>query len=184
MRGLIWIGAVIGCVVGAAAHGQAVFELRSSAFADNGSLAKANAGKNANNPDCIGDNISPPLTWSNPPDGTRSFAILMYDQRGASGLGVSHWVAYGIPATIGGLSEGEASSPSEKFVGGRNTPGTGTYYGPCPPPGTGLHHYVFTLIATDLEPTALKPQLTREELLEALKGHAKGAADVVARFGR
>ena len=57
------------------------------------------------------------------------------------------------------------------------------YFGPCPPPNTGAHHYVFTLVATDLEPTALPAGLTRDELLMKLDGHAKGASSLVALFG-
>ena len=47
-----------------------------------------------------------------------------------------------------------------------------------------MHHYTFTLIATDLDPTALKPGLTKDELFTALKGHTKGAAGLVGLFGK
>src|SRR5580698_2480501 len=56
---------------------------------------------------CPGKNISPELAWHNAPAGTKSFAILMYDVDGQYGAGVSHWVAYDIPATVHGLAEGE-----------------------------------------------------------------------------
>jgi hypothetical protein len=92
-----------------------------------------------------------------------------------------HWVAYGIPAAVSGFAEGEVSRPSDKFIGGKSTPGLATYSGPCTPPGD-WHHYTFTLIATDLEPKALAPGLTRDELLAALAGHAKGAAGLIGRF--
>ena len=58
------------------------------------------------------------------------------------------------------------------------------YIGPCPPVGDALHHYVFTLIATDLEPTALKTGLTREEFYAAIAGHAKGGASIVGKYAR
>ncbi|EOH1071922.1 YbhB/YbcL family Raf kinase inhibitor-like protein, partial [Cronobacter sakazakii] len=55
--------------------------------------------------------------------------------------------------------------------------------GPCPPPGSGAHHYTFTLIATDL-PADLPPGLTREELFTKLKGHALAATGLIGRFGQ
>jgi Raf kinase inhibitor-like YbhB/YbcL family protein len=160
------------------------FSLTSSEFQDGAMLQKKNAGNNPKNPNCIGDNVSPPLAWHNVPKGTKSFALVMVDPEGRGGLGVVHWVAYGIPASVTGFGEGETSKLSDKYVGGKGTQGLGHYLGPCTPPGTGMHHYTLTLIATDLEPNALPPGLTREELFEKLKGHSKGAAGLVGRFGR
>jgi len=157
------------------------FMLRSSAFEDNGKMAAKYAGNNKQNPNCVGENVSPALTWSNPPAGTVSYALLLFDPEGRGGLGVSHWVAYGIPASVTGFKEGEVSGPSEHYVGGTSTPKLAHYFGPCTPPGD-WHHYTWTLIATDLDPKALQPGLTREELLKALDGHAKGAAGLVMRF--
>jgi phosphatidylethanolamine-binding protein (PEBP) family uncharacterized protein len=56
--------------------------------------------------------------------------------------------------------------------------------GPCPPINTGLHPYVYTLIATDVEPGALPAGLTMQELLERLAGRARGASSIVLRYGR
>ena len=60
----------------------------------------------------------------------------------------------------------------------------GHYFGPCTPPGTGMHHYTFTLIATDLEPGDLPAGLTRDELFAKLDKRSKGAAGLVGLFGR
>ena len=98
------------------------------------------------------------------------------------GLGVVHFVAYGIPTSVTGFAEGELSKPSENYIGGKSTPNLPTYIGPCTPPGEWPHHYTFTLISTDLDPKALAPGLTRDELLAALKGHAKGASSLIGRF--
>ena len=57
------------------------------------------------------------------------------------------------------------------------------YFGPCTPPGP-PHHYTFTLIATDLEPGALQPGMTRDELIKALDGHAKGATGIIGTFSK
>jgi Raf kinase inhibitor-like YbhB/YbcL family protein len=158
------------------------FTLESPGHADNAMLTRRYAGKNPVNPNCLGDNVSPVLAWSRAPAGTKSFAILMDDQAGRAGLGVNHWVAYGMAPTLTGLAEGDASAPSQKFVAGKNTPGLDVYLGPCPPRGNAPQHYVFTLIATTLEPDALRPGLTRAELLDALRGKALGAGSLVLRY--
>ena len=100
------------------------------------------------------------------------------------GLGVVHFVAYGIPTSVTGFAEGELSKPSDKFIGGKNSKDMATYFGPCPPAGVSAHHYTYILMATDLDPKdpALKPGLTRDELLAALKGHVKGTAGMILRF--
>jgi len=160
-----------------------VLTLSSSALQDNGILATKNAcSDKQRTPNCVGENASPPLAWSNVPEGTKSFALLLFDPEGRAPAGVSHMVLYGIPADVKGFAEGELSHPSEKFVGGKNLMGTGTYFGPGTPPNTDWHHYTFTLVATDLDPKALQPGLTRDELAAALKDHVKGSAGLVTRF--
>jgi Raf kinase inhibitor-like YbhB/YbcL family protein len=158
------------------------FRLGSPTYADNTILPRKHAGNAKDNANCIGDNVSPALQWSNAPDKTRSFALIMDDQAGQGGLGVSHWVAYGIPANVTSFAEGETSKPSPKYVGGTSTRKLSEYFGPCTPKGNAPQHYVFTMIATDLEPGALKPGLTRQELLGQLKGHTLRAASFVLRF--
>ena len=166
-----------------AARAADVLTLTSPAIQDNGTLATKNAcSDKQRTPNCVGENISPPLAWSNPPEGTKSFALLLFDPEGRAPAGVSHMVLYGIPADVKGFAEGELSKPSDKFVGGKNLMGVGIYFGPGTPPNTDWHHYTFTLVATDLDPKALQPGLTREELAEALKDHLKGSAGLVTRF--
>ena len=159
------------------------FTLTSPAFADGGTLQKKNAADDPTR-NCGGGNVSPPLSWSGAPANTKSFAILMFDPDGQLGIGVSHWVAYGIPANVTAFAEGETSAPSKKFVGGKGTRGGTLYLGPCPPVGDSPHHYVFTVVALDLPPGALKPEMTREELYAAMTGHALGAASIVGRYAR
>lgn len=166
---------------GPAARAADPFMLRSPAFEDNAKLDKKYAGNTAGNPNCVGENISPPFAWSNPPAGTASYVLLMLDPEGRGGTGFSHWVAYGIPASVTGFAEGEVTNPSPKYVGGKGTAGNATYSGPCTPPGD-WHHYTFTLIATDLDLKALQPGLTREEVFAAINGHTKGVAGLIGRF--
>src|ERR1700755_1805552 len=165
------------------ANAQGVFTLSSPDFKDGGRLATKNAGNNKSNPNCVGDNISPALSWSGVPEGTKSLALMMFDPEGRPPGGVSHWVAYGIPPTVTGFAEGEVSKTSDKYVGGTSTQKLPSYSGPCTPAGA-PHHYTFTLIATDLDPKALKPGLTREELIKELQGHAKSATGLIGLFSK
>ena len=106
------------------------------------------------------------------------------DWEGQSGLGAHHLLAYNIKPGVTGFAEGELSKDSDKFTGGKESSGTTVYRGPCPPAGLSPHHYIFTVIATDLDPGALPAGLTRDELWEKLKGHAKGVAGIVGLFKR
>jgi Raf kinase inhibitor-like YbhB/YbcL family protein len=160
------------------------FTLTSSNFKDGTMMDRKHAGNIASNPNCIGENVSPELKWSNTPAAAKSLVLVMSDWEGQGGLGSHHLLAYNIAPTVTGFAENELSKPSDKFTGGKETAGTTVYRGPCTPPGTGLHHYIFTIIATDLEPGALPPGLTRDELWEKLKGHAKGVAGLVGLLGR
>ena len=168
-------------LLASAAYAAAPFTLTSSTFNDGTLLQKKNAGANKANPNCVGENVSPQLSWSNPPEGTVSYALIMTDPEGRNGLGVDHWHAYGIPASVTSFAEGEASRPSDKYVGGKGTAGQSTYMGPCTPPGV-PHHYTFVIIATDLDTKALPAGLTRAELLEKLNGHVKGSAGLIGLF--
>ncbi len=108
-----------------------VLTLTSPAIQDNGTLANKNAcSDKQRSPNCVGENISPPLAWSNPPDGTKSFALLLFDPEGRAPAGVSHMVVYGIPADVKGFAEGELSKPSDKFVGGKEPDEPGGLLGP------------------------------------------------------
>jgi Raf kinase inhibitor-like YbhB/YbcL family protein len=89
---------------------------------------------------CDGANVSPPLRWTQPPAGTRSFSLTVIDPDAPSGHFV-HWTASRIPASSRGLRSGERA-PAE----GANDAGGRGWTGPCPPPGP-AHHYVFTLTA-------------------------------------
>jgi Raf kinase inhibitor-like YbhB/YbcL family protein len=180
LRGLILAGAVaLTAFCGShQASAQGAFTLSSPDFKDGAPIPVKNTGNNKSNPNCIGENVSPAFAWANPPQGTKSFALLMFDPEGRPPGGVSHWVAYGIAASVTGFAEGEVSAASDKYVGGQSTMKMASYFGPCPPAGA-PHHYIFTLIATDLDPAALQAGMTRDELIKALDGHAKGATGLI-----
>jgi Raf kinase inhibitor-like YbhB/YbcL family protein len=161
------------------------FTLTSTNFKDGTMMPQKLANSQVNspqNPNCVGENISPQLSWSNPPNGTKSFAITMVDPEAGGGGGAIHWVAYGIAPNVAGFDEGETSKPSPKFVGGKNGGGKDTWQGPCAGPGA-PHHYTFILIATELDPKELPPGLTRQELLAKLVPPAPAARRVTGTAG-
>jgi Raf kinase inhibitor-like YbhB/YbcL family protein len=178
--------------VQAHANAAEVFTLSSTTFEDGKLMPKKaanNAANSKNNPNCVGENVSPQFSWTNVPDGAKSLVFFMTDPEGRAGAGVFHWVAYGIPASVTAFAEGEVSKPSDKYVGGKSTQGVGFYSGPCTPPGTMPHHYTFVLVATDFDPKELPPGLTHDEVLQQLAPnggppvHAKGfAAGLVGLF--
>jgi Raf kinase inhibitor-like YbhB/YbcL family protein len=165
----------------ATAAGAAGMTLTSTTIAGDGEgFPPDSAGAGA----CGGKNVSPALSWSGAPAKTASYALTMWDQDGRKGQGVSHWVAYGIPATTTSIPAGFASAPSSAYVGGTNTAGTTIYLGPCPPIDDTPHHYVITVYALDLPPTALAAGLTRDAFYPAILGHVVGVTSMVGIYGR
>ena len=111
---------------------------------------------------CTGQNVSPELQWSNPPAGTQSFALQVYDPDAPTGSGFWHWGMYDIPAAATGLAQAAGNSAATLPLGayGGNTDfldtgatgGNGNYGGPCPPAGDKAHRYIFTLYALSISP--------------------------------
>jgi Raf kinase inhibitor-like YbhB/YbcL family protein len=174
-----------------AADAAGIFTVKSTTFADGKMMPKKVADNSANragNKDCVGDNVSPQLSWTGVPDGTNSFILTVVDPQARGGAGFVHLVAYGIPASVSGFTEGELSKPSNKFVGGKNGAGAGFFSGPCAPANTSPHHFVFVLIATDFNPTDLPPGLTAREVQDKLAppgqppAHTKGSTSLVGVF--
>jgi hypothetical protein len=168
-----------------AANAADIFTLKSTTFADGHMMPKKVANNAPNNPNCVGDNVSPEFSWTGVPEGTKSLVLTMFDPEGRAPSGVSHWVAYGIPTSVTGFAEGETSKDSDKYVGGKSTMGVGHYSGPCTPPNATAHHYTFVLIATDFDPKELPPGLTRDQLIEKFgppPAHVKGSTGLVGLF--
>lgn len=158
------------------------FTLSSRDFKDGAVLPRAYGGKAEGRPNCLGENVSPHLAWSNVPEGTRSLVFYMYDPEGRAGSGVTHWIAYGVPPARGQFERGEIARAPSGFVGGKSTQDLATYMGPCPPPNTSYHHYTFVVIATDLAPDELPAGLTKDEVIAKINGRSKGVSGLVARF--
>jgi Raf kinase inhibitor-like YbhB/YbcL family protein len=134
-----------------------------------------------------GDNVSPALSWSNAPAGTRSLALVLDDPDAPTPQPFVHWVIYNIPAGATGLPEGlptqaTLESPHE-LHGATQGPGgmrqTG-YFGPRPPAGA-PHHYHFTLYALSSAPD-LPQGLNKAQLLERIQGSILGQAKLIGVY--
>ena len=103
--------------------------------------------------ECHGENVSPELTWSGEPEGTKSFAVTIFDPDAPTGSGLWHWVVFNIPADVKKLVENAGSRYKPLIPLGsiqtKNDHGDIGYTGPCPPQGTGTHHYKITVYALD-----------------------------------
>ncbi|WP_297840115.1 YbhB/YbcL family Raf kinase inhibitor-like protein [Pseudomonas sp.] len=174
-------GALALCMQMSAQAAQPHFTLAMPDAEDNAFFSPDNAAM-ANG--CGGKNVSPALYWSNPPPGTQSFALVMHDPDGQKGLGVDHWLRYGLPFSLAEIATGVGGESKLEGMGGVNTRGTTDYMGPCPPPGDSPHHFVIQLYALDLAHDALKPGLTGDEFRAAIKGHILGVSSVVRRYQR
>lgn len=173
--------AIAGAGTPAASVSSGAFTVSSAAFADGALLSLKYTGIPQG---CRGVDVSPPLAWRNAPAGTHSFAVTLFDVDGRIGLGVVHWVAYGIPADVKTLKEGAGAAPGAGFIAGTNTRNSPRYAGPCPPAGTSFHHYIFTVYALDLSPASLHAGLSRDGLMSAMSGHILAESSIVARFAR
>jgi Raf kinase inhibitor-like YbhB/YbcL family protein len=145
------------------------FALSSEAFAHGGEIPRHHT--------CEGEDISPALSWTNPPSGTGTLALVVDDPDAPVGT-FTHWLAWNIDPLAGGLGEGE-SAPVE----GTNDFGTRGWSGPCPPHGHGPHRYFFRLHALDGDPD-VGPGAAREELERALAGQVLATAELMGTYER
>jgi Raf kinase inhibitor-like YbhB/YbcL family protein len=145
------------------------FTLSSEAFAHGDEIPRRHT--------CEGEDISPALSWGDPPAATRALALIVDDPDAPRGT-FTHWVAWNIDPMAGGLAEGE-SAPAE----GRSDFGTAGWSGPCPPPGHGVHRYFFRLHALDAE-VEVGFRAGRRELERAIAGHVLTTAELMGRYER
>lgn len=151
------------------------FELQSSALASGGEIPVQYT--------CDGADRSPPLRWADPPEQTRSFALIADDPDTPGGTWV-HWVLYAVPAGLRELAEG---IPARETVPGVGSQGLNDfqkvgYGGPCPPRGP-AHRYFFRLYALDTEVT-LPPRKTKADLLKAIERHVLGQSELMGHYKR
>ena len=103
--------------------------LTSPNFTDGGKLPVKHAGALKTNPNCVGENVSPAFAWNDPPEGTKSFAFVVYDPDGGRGLGVYHWVAYGIAADRRSFAEGDVGQPPTNLLAAKIRPASISIWG-------------------------------------------------------
>jgi Raf kinase inhibitor-like YbhB/YbcL family protein len=150
-------------------------ELTSTAFQKEQTIPKSHTGD--------GEDLSPPLRWSDPPQGTKSFALVCDDPDAPRKTWV-HWVLFNIPADKRELPKGvpaqDALTDSAKQ--GKNDFGNVGYGGPAPPPGK-PHRYFFRLYALDTT-LDLPAGATRDQLAAATKDHILAEGQLMGRYGR
>jgi Raf kinase inhibitor-like YbhB/YbcL family protein len=144
-------------------------KVSSSAFADHGRIPQ--------DVSAYGRNVSPALSWSGAPAGTRSFVVVAEDPDAPGPKPFEHWVVYNIPGEARGVPAGGLPAGA---VAGRNSTGKTGYWGPHPPAG-GDHHYHFEVFALD-RPLNLRRDGGREEVLAAMRGHVLAEGETVGLF--
>jgi len=149
-----------------------VFHLSSKAFDDGEGIPTKYT--------CEGDDISPPLTWSNSPAGTQSFALILEDPEDATAPGgvFAHWIIFNIPPDICELPE-NIQAKGDMFgvvQEGGNDFGKNGYGGPCPD-GSGLHKYRFTLYALN-QTLSLEAGISKQQVLDNIQGHILAQAEL------
>jgi Raf kinase inhibitor-like YbhB/YbcL family protein len=166
------------------ASGSGQFALTSPDIAAGGKIAAAQV---FNGFGCQGGNVSPALSWSGAPAGTKSFALLVHDPDAPTGSGWWHWVVYNIPAETTSLPA-DAGDPHQHLmpsgaVQGRTDFGSAGYGGPCPPPGK-PHHYHFRLYALKVAQLELPADATAALIGFNVRMQALGAAELTGLYGR
>ena len=153
----------------------------SPVFANGGRLALAQV-----NNRCGGGNRSPALEWTGAPSGARSYALTLFDPDAGGGQGFWHWLVLYIPASTTGLPEGAGAGNGlpQGAKQAANSFGEAAYGGACPPPGSGTHHYEFTLYALGVPDAPFDAQTNGADLSAWLKTHALATATLVGVYSQ
>ena len=150
-------------------------KVRSSAFDPHGRIPERHSGE--------GDDLSPQLEWTDPPEEAKGFVILCHDPDAPlckpGSYGFVHWLLYNIPGSVTSIPEGGGTEYTE----GRSDFDRDGYGGPMPPEGHGPHHYFFWVMALD-EELDLEAGLTMEPLLEKIEPHVIGMNRLVGTYER
>ncbi len=137
---------------------------------------------------CTGNNISPELIWANAPEGTKSFALTVYDPDAPTGSGWWHWVVYNLPATTAKLAAGVGTADGKKLpagsLQGRTDFGAPGFGGACPPVGDKPHRYIFTLHALKTEKIEVPSDATAALIGYMINANRIGQASFTAYYGR
>jgi Raf kinase inhibitor-like YbhB/YbcL family protein len=161
-------------------------ELTSSAFTDLGTYPEKYSCAPGGAMTQPANMTSPPLSWKNPPAGTKSFVLLLHDPDAHAGKTVddiTHWIIFNIPGDSTSLPEGvKADAPASVGVQGANIARQPGFFGPCAPPGP-PHHYTFELYALDTT-LDLKAGASRDDIMKAMDGHVLTGTVLIGMFHR
>ncbi len=134
---------------------------------------------------CSGQNLSPQLRWSDAPEGTKSFAVTVYDPDAPTGSGWWHWMVVNIPAKVHRLDTGASLKDMPKgAVEIINDYGKTGFGGACPPKGDKPHRYIFTVYALDVEKLPVKADTNRPIVGFQINAHTLGKASLISYYGR
>ncbi len=157
-------------------------ELKSADMPDGGTLKLEQV---ANSFGCKGGNLSPSITWSDAPEGTKSFAINLYDPDAPTGSGWWHWTVFDIPASVHSLPKGAGAADTDSLpkgaIQGRTDFGYAAYGGACPPAGS-AHRYVLTLTALKIERLGLDSNASGALVGFMTKANALATASITATY--
>ena len=183
----VWIAALGVSALGASVADAQNMSLTSSEIKEGGTIANEQVFKGFG---CTGGNVSPGLSWSGAPSGTKSFAVSIYDPDAPTGSGWWHWVVFNIPANVTSLPKGAGDVKTKLMPKGaiqsRTDFGTGGYGGPCPPTGDKPHRYQITVFAVDVDKL---PDAKNDTASAALVGfdlhfHSLAKATLTGMYGR
>ena len=161
----VWTAALGTSALVACTANAASMKLTSAEIKDGATIANEQVFKGFG---CTGSNISPSLTWTGAPAGTKSFAVTMYDPDAPTGSGWWHWVVFNIPAGTTSLPKNaSAGTMPSGAIQSLTDFGSKGYGGPCPPVGNGTHHYHITVFAVDVDKL---PDATGDSASAALVG--------------
>jgi hypothetical protein len=135
-----------------------------------------------------GKDISPQLSWSGAPEGTRSFAVTMWDPDAPGPGGYWHWAVLNIPPEVSSLPAGSSGQDGHALPGGafqlKNDGGRTGYLGAAPPKGHGPHRYIVAVHALDVEDLGLSKNSEAGMLAEALPAHTLARGTITGMFER
>ncbi len=180
---LVPILIIISCTLAACAKGEPAPEKEVEMTLSLSSTAFKEGDKIPVKYSCDGQDISPPLAWSEPPQSTRVFALIMDDPDAPGGV-FTHWVLFNLPANIRQLGEGILAQErlQNGALQGKNDFGSIGYGGPCLPRGT-AHRYLFTLYALD-RALDTEPGASKKEVLDTIKGHILARGQLTGTYQR
>lgn len=135
---------------------------------------------------CVGENVSPSLSWKDAPKETKSFAITIYDPDAPTGSGWWHWVVFNIPKTATGVASGASALKTlpKGSVESATNYGTSGFGGACPPKGDKDHRYVITLYALNVDKLDLDANANPAYVGFNLNAHALQKSSIVSYYGR